>query len=265
MLGAIAGDIIGSALEWSGIPRPDFPLFTPLSSITDDTVMTLAVADALLKCDGNCATLRQACIASMQELGRAYPGAGYGPGFYHWLFTANPRPYQSFGNGSAMRVSACAYAAADENELKQLAHDSACISHDHPEGLKGAEAAALAVFLARNGADKGEIRNRLSAYYDLNFTIDGIRGTYRPNASCQGTVPQSIEAFLEAESFEQAVRLVISLGGDTDTMGAITGAIAEAYFGMPQEIRTTAESYLDLRLLSILKRFEDDYPPPVRS
>ncbi len=224
MIGAIAGDIIGSVYEHSQIKTKDFPLFHPRSVFTDDTVLTVAVADAIL-------TGRPYQL-SVREIGRRYPGVGYGRAFIDWLHSDNPQPYNSWGNGSAMRVSSVGFAFDTENKVLKEAKKTAEISHNHLEGIKGAQATALSIFLARTGCEKEEIRMEISQRfgYDLKRTVDDIRPTYSFDVSCQGSVPEAIIAFLDSRSYEDAVRNAISLGGDSDTLACITGGIAEAFY-----------------------------------
>lgn len=256
MIGAIIGDIAGSRFEFSNNKSKEFDLLGCGCFYTDDSVMSLAVANAILKC-GKLANLPAQAIKEMQTLGRLYPNAGYGTSFYNWIFSDNPVPYNSFGNGAAMRVSACGFAGDTIEEVKALAHAVTAVTHSHPEGLKGAEATACCVFLARAGKTKQEIRDFVNEwYYPLNFTIDEIRPTYEYNVTCQGTVPQAIEAFLESNDFVDAIRTAVSVGGDSDTLAAITGGIAEAFYGTPLNVRVAAEGFLDERLLTILHEFE---------
>ena len=246
MLGAIVGDIVGSRFEWNNLKSKDFDLFTAADHITDDSVMTLAVATALMNCDSIRLRnqLQSSTVYYMRKFGNAFPHAGYGGRFRKWLFDVKMQAYGSFGNGSAMRVSACGWVGNDLVEVKALSNDVTCVTHNHPEGLKGAEA-TVAVFLARSGASKEEIKKHLEAkYYKLDFTLDEIRDSYSFDGSCQGTVPQALEAFLEATDFEDAIRNAISIGGDSDTLAAITGAVAEAYFGLPPIFRQKAYEYL---------------------
>lgn len=247
MLGAIIGDIVGSRFEWHNIKSKDFDMFTSRCHVTDDSVMTLAVATALLNSD--CRELRSQLqnntVFYMRRFGNRCPKAGYGGRFRKWLHEPAMEAYGSYGNGSAMRVSACGWVGRSLGEVKELSYDVTCVTHNHPEGLKGAEATAAAVFLARNGSSKEEIKSYIEAnYYKLDFTLDEIRDSYTFDESCQGTVPQAIEAFLESESFEDAIRNVISVGGDSDTLAAITGAVAEAYFGLPPFFRQMAYEYM---------------------
>lgn len=260
MLGAIVGDIVGSRFERHNHKSKDFELFTDRCRFTDDTAMTVAIAKALLECKGDYTELSDHTVRCMQEIGRKHPNAGYGQIFYLWLHHKNPGPYRSYGNGSAMRVSPVAYVAKTEKECIQLAKAVTQVSHDHPEGIKGAEAAALATWGAMRGIPKGAIRAHIEEwYYILDFTIDEIRPKYRFDASCQGSVPQAIEAFLESESFEDAIRIAVSLGGDSDTIAAMTGSIAGAYYGVPNELRKRALTYLPQDFLDILEEFEATY------
>ena len=236
MLGAVIGDVVGSIYEHNNIKTKDFELFKPTCSFTDDTVMTIAVAKALLVTKEKTAGmdelfLKKELIKQMQKYGRQYPYAGYGEMFRSWLTLENPQPYNSFGNGSAMRVSPCGYIAVTLEEALELARISAEVTHNHPEGIKGAQATAAAIFLARCGKTKEEIKQYIEEYfYILDRTLDEIRPEYRFNGSCQGTVPQAIQAFLESTDFEDAIRNAVSLGGDSDTLAAITGGIAWAYY-----------------------------------
>ena len=258
MIGAIIGDIVGSRFEWNNHKSKDFELFTPACEPTDDSIMTLAVAKALISCKSDHTDLGDKAVYWMRRIGRRYPYCGYGGRFYEWMYSDDPRPYHSFGNGAAMRVSACGFIAGSLDEAKQLSKSVTEVTHDHAEGIKGAEATAAAIYLARTGKTLDEIRREVQEnYYPLNFTLDDIRDTYHFNETCQGTVPQAIEAFLESTGFEDAIRNAISVGGDSDTLAAITGGIAEAYYGVPDDIRRAAEKYLGPELLSILREFED--------
>ncbi len=258
MLGAIIGDIVGSRFEWNNHRSKDFELFTPECEPTDDSIMTLAIAKALISCEGDYAGLGGKAVYWMRRIGQPHPGCGYGGRFYEWMYSDNPQPYHSFGNGAAMRVSPCGFIASSLDEAKYLSRSVTEVTHNHPEGLKGAEAVTTAIYLARTGSTKDEIRRAVrEAYYPLDFTLDEIRDTYRFNETCQGTVPQAIEAFLESTDFEDAIRHAISIGGDSDTLAAITGGIAEAYYGVPDNIRQAAEGFLAPELLAILREFED--------
>ncbi len=276
MLGAIVGDIVGSVYEWNNIKTKDFPLFRDDCFFTDDTVMTCAVAEAIMN-----GGQKDDFIDAMKKYGRRYPSADYGARFNRWLMTDNREPYNSFGNGSAMRVSPCAWvmeATTDElpSEVKRLAQLSSEVTHNHPEGIKGAMATADAIYMCRYffggyASDKGklnsvnpeEIKRRIKEHiekeygYDLSKTLDEIRPTYRFNETCQDTVPQAIVAFLESTDFEDAIRNAISLGGDSDTLAAITGSIAEAAYGIPEWITNKVYTYLDEPLKDVLRRWEE--------
>ncbi len=225
MIGAIAGDIIGSVYEHHPVKTKDFPLFGSMSRFTDDTVMTVAVADAILT--------GRPYVESIREIGRRYPDAGYGGTFIRWLHSDDAQPYNSWGNGAAMRVSPVGFAGTSEGQVLSHAKMTAEISHNHPEGIRGAHATALAIFLARKGALKEQIRARISDEfsYDMNRTVDDIRPKYKFDVSCQGTVPEAIIAFLDSRSYVDAVRNAVSLGGDSDTLACIAGGIAEAFYG----------------------------------
>lgn len=261
MIGAIIGDIAGSRFERNNNKSKDFNLFDKKCCPTDDSIMSLAVAKAILETGDDTSALSQQAIDCMQDLGRIYYNAGYGRNFYKWLMSDNPRPYNSCGNGSAMRVSPCGYAAESIDDVKTLSAMVTESSHNHPEGIKGAEAIAVAVFMANTGSSKDEIREYIEEnYYDLDFTIDEIRETYMFDASCQGSVPQAFEAFFEADSFEDAIRNAISIGGDSDTLAAMAGSVAGAYYGVPEELIYDAIGFLDSREMEILYYFEKKYP-----
>lgn len=250
MLGAIAGDVIGSVYEFSPVKREDFPLFHVGSRFTDDTVMTVAVARAILE-DGDYA-------AWMHRLGRCYPRAGYGGSFMRWLRTDDPQPYGSWGNGSAMRVSPVGLAFGSRERVLAEAFRSAVVTHNHPEGIKGAQAVALAVFLAKSGAGKGAIRHELESCfgYDLGRSLAEIRPGYHFDVSCQGSVPEAVIAFLESSDYEDAIRKAISLGGDSDTQACITGGIAAAHYGaVPETIASRVRSLLPQDFLDVIDRF----------
>lgn len=256
MLGAIVGDIVGSIYEFDNHRSKEFPLFSANCFATDDSIMTLAVAKALVEWKQGAGELDDLAVRYMQEVGRPYPGCGYGGRFRGWMYSDDPEPYNSFGNGAAMRVSPVAYVAGSLEEVKALSKAVTGVTHNHPEGLKGAEATAVATWMALHGASKEKIGEHIREnYYDIAFTLDEIRPVYQFNETCQDTVPQAIEAFLESEDFEDAIRNAISVGGDSDTLAAITGAIAGAYYGIPQGIANQAQSYLDNRLKSILHDF----------
>lgn len=242
MYGAFIGDIIGSKYEFDNIKTKSFPLFSQDCDYTDDTIMTVAVAKAIVlsraeqyKTGGNGKAFQEILVETMQDFGRRFPHpkGAYGSNFSLWLQQKDPQPYNSFGNGSAMRVSPCALVAVTLEEAQALARASACVSHDHPEGVKGAEAVASAIFMAKVGKTKDEIKHYISEkYYSLNFTLDSIREMYGFDGSCQGSVPQAIVAFLESTDFEDAIRNIVSIGGDTDTTAAITGSIAWTYYAI---------------------------------
>lgn len=228
MLGAIIGDLVGSRFEWNNIKTKDFDFLTYKCFATDDSVMTLALAKAILESAPDYSNLSQKSVEYMQSIGRNYPGCGYGTAFSKWVFSDDPHPYNSFGNGAAMRVSAAGFAASSLEEAKLLSRKITEVTHNHPEGLKGAEATAAAIYMARTGSSILEIRDYIEQnYYLLNFTLDGIRSTYRFNETCQDTVPQALMAFFESTGFEDAIRNAISIGGDSDTLAAICGGVSE--------------------------------------
>lgn len=250
LCGAIAGDVIGSFYEWNRTKDTDFRLFTTSSKFTDDTVMTVVNADWLLTNDK--------LWVIMQNYGNRYPHAGYGGMFRSWLRAEEPKPYNSFGNGSAMRVSPVGWAFDTLEDTLQAARQSAEVTHNHPEGVKGAQATAACIFMARTGRSKHEIKEYIEQTfgYDLNRTCDEIRPSYLMNVTCQGSVPESIIAFLESTDFESAIRLAVSLGGDADTMGAITGGIAEAYYGgVPGHIKKEVLKRLPNEFIDVMQKF----------
>ncbi len=259
MLGAILGDIIGSPYEFDmGNKTKDFPLFSRGCEFTDDSVMTVAVAEALLDSEG-CSDdeIRAKTVDSMQKWGHKYPGAGYGVRFYDWLRSPNPQPYGSFGNGSAMRVSAAGRLYDTLDETRRAARLSAEVTHNHPEGIKGAEATASAIFLARTGKTKEEIKEYIinEFGYNLSRTCDEIRPGYHHVESCQETVPEALTAFFEGEDFEDVIRTAVSLGGDCDTLTCIAGGIAEAFYGIPDEIKEEGRKMLPADMLEVVDRF----------
>lgn len=265
MYGAILGDIIGSPYEYdrNNHKSKDFPLFIERSDFTDDTVMTLAVAKALLETEGqDDDVIKAALVYEMQRLGRAYPNKGYGARFDVWLHDDDPQPYNSFGNGSAMRVSAAGWLATNMDEAMRLARLTAEVTHNHPEGIKGAQAVAVAIYLARAGRGKADIRAEVEHRfgYDLSRTCDEIRPSYRHMEICQQTVPQAITAFLESDSFEDAIRTAVSLGGDSDTLTAITGSIAEAYYGVSAWLKVECIRRLTPELTDILLEWDTKRP-----
>ena len=265
MYGAILGDIIGSPYEFDmGNKSKDFPLFSKNSTYTDDTVMTIAVADAFLNAPEDEEMIRQRLIASMQRFGKLFPCAGYGGMFRRWLKESDPQPYGSYGNGSAMRVSSVGWLFDDLQTVRHMARLSAEVTHNHPEGIKGAEATASAIFLARTGSTKAEIKACIEEHfhYDLSRTCDEIRPTYRHVESCQETVPEAITAFLEGDSFEDVIRTAVSLGGDCDTLTAIAGSMAEGFYGVPEELKQQCRERLPEDLRQVLERFEEKLQPP---
>lgn len=257
MTGAIIGDIVGSRFEFNNHRSKDFELFTSDCFFTDDTVMTLAVAKALssYKTVTDYEDFRKTLIKCMHEIGVHYPHCGYGGRFYGWIMNGDTAPYNSFGNGSAMRVSPVSWYAHSLEEAEELAAATALVTHNHPEGVKGAVSVAGAIYLARTGHTMDEIKEYVSRFYTIGFTLDEIRDTYGFYETCQQSVPQAFQAFLESVSFEDAVRNAISIGGDSDTIAAITGSVAEAFYGIDNELREEAVSRLDKRLLGIYMDF----------
>ena len=261
MVGAILGDMIGAPYEFDrGNKTKEFPLFGRESEFTDDSVMTIAVADALLGLDGSEDedAVRRALVERMRAWGRKYPYAGYGARFIYWLAEEDPRPYGSFGNGSAMRVSSVGWLYDSLEETRRFARLSAEVSHNHPEGIKGAEATAAAIYLARTGASKEEIKAYVVQEfgYDLSRSCDEIRPTYHHVETCQQTVPEAFAAFLEGNDFEDVIRTAVSLGGDCDTLTCIAGSIAEAFYGVPAEMEAECRRRLPADMLAVLDRFE---------
>lgn len=259
MYGAILGDIIGSPYEFDqGDKTKDFPLFSEKSMFTDDTVMTIAVAEATMDLLHEAHGARSKMIASMKKYGALFPAAGYGARFGMWLFLDGKEPYNSWGNGSAMRVSSVAWLYDDIKSVRAVARLTAEVTHNHPEGIKGAEATASAIFLARTGKSKAEIKSYIEETfgYDLSRTCDEIRPNYHHVESCQETVPEAITAFLEGESFEDVVRTAVSLGGDCDTLTCIAGAIAEGFYGVPEELKQECRNRLPDELRVVLERFD---------
>ena len=254
MLGAIVGDIVGSIYEFNNHRSKEFPLFGEKCKFTDDTVLTVAVADCLMS-NGNYAKY-------IKNYARKYTGRGYGGRFRQWVSSDSWEPYNSWGNGSAMRVSAVGFAYADLAEVMVESQRSAEVTHNHPQGIRGAQATAVAIFMARQGQSKVEIKETIakSFGYNLNRTVDEIRPVYKFNESCQETVPEAIIAFLESTNFEDAIRNGISLGGDSDTLTCITGGIAEAFYGgVPQDISEKALSYLPKEMREVVEEFRTRY------
>ena len=261
MYGAILGDIIGAPYEFDrGYKTKDFALFGIHSQFTDDTVMTIAVAEAIMEAGlGSCANeIRKAVIQSMQKWGKIFPNASYGSGFFKWLNDKNPKPYYSFGNGAAMRISSVGWFFDTLERTLEVVDAVTDITHNHPEGIKGARATAAAIFLARNGKSKDEIKRYIVETYGYNLsrTCDEIRPTYYHVESCQKTVPEAITAFLEGNNFEDVIRTAVSLGGDSDTLTCIAGSIAEAFYGIEHELLDKCRDYLTKDINKVLSRFE---------
>lgn len=255
LLGAVTGDIIGSRFEWHPTKSEAFELLHPNCHFTDDSVLTLAVAEAILK--GKDYQLK------IRQFAKLYPDAGYGGRFRNWMYADDGMAYNSFGNGSAMRVSAVGWAFDNEDEVLQEAEATAAVTHNHPEGIKGAQATALAIFLARKGFNKDFILQRIANQfeYDLGFTLDDIREEYHFDVTCQGTVPAALIAFFESQNYEDAIRKAIALGGDADTLAAITGSIAEAYYGgVPGWLEKEIIGILGPHLWDVIERFNKIYP-----
>ena len=254
LLGAIAGDVIGSVYEYNAPKSTGFEMFTPDSQITDDSILTIAVADAIVT--------GRSYLDSIREYALKYPKSGYDGVFRQWMHAEKPQLYNSFGNGSAMRVSAVGWAFDTVEDVLREAEASAAVTHNHPEGIKGAQAVALAIFRARTGASKDDIRREITERFGYNLTpaLDEIRPTYRFDETCQKTVPPAIIAFLESEDFEDAIQKAVSLGGDADTLAAITGSIAEAFYsGVPEEIAAEVWGRVPRELQEIVERFSWKY------
>lgn len=264
MLGAIIGDIVGSKYEFNNIKTKDFVFFQPDMFFTDDTVMTVAIYDALSSCKGDYSKLSDLAIEKMQEYGKKrYPMSdkiGYGGMFNGWLKSDCPMPYNSFGNGSAMRVSSVAYFAKTLEDVKKLSYAVTAVTHNHEEGIKGAEATAVATFMALHGASKKEIKDKIeNEYYSLDFDYDTLKKDYSFKETCQKTVPQALYCFLISNSFEDTIRTGVSIGGDSDTLCAIAGSVAEAFYGIPKEMKSTAKLYLDKFINKKVDEFEKKF------
>lgn len=263
MIGAILGDIVGSPYEFNmGEKKKDFgPLFIGISQFTDDTVMTIAVASGLMKAglDADSETIKTSVIKEMQHWGRRYPLAGYGAKFKWWLIApGRPKPYGSFGNGAAMRVSAAGWLYDSMERTREVARLTAEVSHNHPEGIKGAESVAAAIFMARNGATKEEIKKYIKDEFEYDFSrsLDEIRPFYRHVESCQETVPEAFTAFFEGNDFEDVIRCAVSLGGDCDTLTCIAGSIAEAFYGVPAELKEEVLGRIPESMVDVVEEFE---------
>lgn len=254
ILGAIIGDIVGRPFEFHNKLSTDFALFSELSRFSDDTVTTIAVANWLLK--------EEPLVDSLRSWARRYPRSSWGKRFFYWLFADQPQPpYNSFGNGSAMRVSPCGYVAQSLEEALALSKESAEVTHNHPEGIKGAQAIAIALFLARNKASKKEIKEYITHHfdYDLTPTCEDLRKNSFHSETCQETCPRAIIAFLESQDYESSLRLAISIGGDSDTIAAMTGGISAAYYGIPEQIVERARKYLPADILEVVERFDKEF------
>ena len=261
MIGAILGDVAGSRFEFHNHLSKDFDFLTRSCEFTDDTVMTCAVAQALLDSKEDYSDLSDRTVEAMQRIGRQFPNCGYGARFIHWMFTDDPQPYNSCGNGSAMRISPVGFAARDVEEAKKLSAAVTCISHNHPEGMKGAEATAVAIVMAREGKTKDEIRQVMETYYDLSMTVDRYREEWHGHGKeiCQVSLPQALVCFFEGRDYEDVIRNCISIGGDSDTIAAIAGGIAEAYYGVPEEYTMQLRNYVDPRLMQVADDFRARY------
>lgn len=261
MYGAILGDMIGAPYEFDkGNKTKEFPMFTEKSHFTDDSVITLAVAEALLDSMGGTEVqIKDALVRSMQKWGHRYPNAGYGGMFWHWLRVKDPKPYGSFGNGSAMRVAAAGWLYDSLEETRHAARWTAEVTHNHPEGVKGAESVAAAIWLARHGSSKEEIKEYIIREfgYNLSRTCDEIRPGYHHVETCQQTVPEAFTAFLEETDFEDVIRTAVSLGGDCDTLTCIAGSMAEAMYGVPLRYEAECKTRLPEDLRAVLERFDE--------
>ena len=260
MLGALFGDIVGSVYEFRNTKDYNFTLLSDWSRPTDDSCMTLAVAQALLDTYGqDDDAIRTALVRNMQAIGQRYPDAGYGGMFAKWLVSPRPEPYNSFGNGSGMRVAAAGWLYPTMEETLHAAKLTAEVTHNHPEGIKGAQAVAAAIFLARSGADKKEIKDYIEKTfdYDLSRTLEEIKPDYRFYVDCMRSVPEAIIAFLEGNDFEDVIRKAVSLGGDSDTIGCMAGGIAEAFYGMPEAFKEEVLARLDIPLRRIVFEFQE--------
>ena len=261
MTGAIIGDVVGSRFEFDNYKSKDFEMFHTECDFTDDSVMTLAIAKALTQHETitDYEAFKKELVQVMHEVGRRYPQCGYGGRFLEWMMYNRTEPYNSYGNGSAMRVSPVGWFADSLEECEKLAAATAEVTHNHPEGIKGAVSVAGAIYLARTGHGMDEIKEYAGRFYRINFTLDEIREDYDFYEICQKSVPQAFEAFFESTSFEDTIRNAISIGGDSDTIAAIAGSIAEAYYGVDEDMKETALSYLDDYLLEIAENFIDKF------
>lgn len=257
LYGAIIGDIVGSVYEFHNLRSKKFPFMTDRCYITDDSCMTIALASAIKQWKEKGGDLSQIAADSMRLIGKRYPDKGYGGMFFAWLNDPTMGPYNSWGNGAAMRISAAGYLGKSITEVKRLSYMLTSVTHDHIEGIKGAEATAVAIFLARNGCSKEEIAEYIEKnYYDLCDCLEDLQADYEWDSSCQGTVPPALQCFFESTDYEDAIRNAISIGGDSDTIAAITGAVAGAYYGVPAELKEQAKKYIPADLLDIVQQFE---------
>lgn len=258
LLGAIVGDIAGSRFEFNNYKKKTgYHLMSEKCFFTDDSAMSVAIAKAIMESAPSFSNLAENAIDEMRRIGRRYPDAGYGGKFYEWIFSERPKAYGSYGNGAAMRVGACGQAAKSLDEAKGLSKTVTEVTHSHLEAIKGAEATTVAVYLSKEGLSLHEIREAITSnYYPMDFTLDSIRKEYQFDVSCQGSVPQALEAFFESMDFEDAIRSAISIGGDSDTIAAICGSVAGCYYGVPQELEKTALAFLDEYLVDIVYEFE---------
>ena len=258
MIGAIIGDIVGSIYELNNIKTKDFELFSDKCRFTDDTVLTLAIAKSIKDCEGHYSELQNKTINNMRCFAKKYPDAGFSETFKKWAYSDNPEPYYSCGNGAAMRISCVGLISETIEQVKDLSYKVTSVTHNHPEGIKGAEAVATAIFLAINNLPKERIEEYINQnYYKIDFKLKDLRKTYKTYLDCQNTVPQALQCFFESESFEDAIRNAVSIVGDSDTIACITGSIAEAYYGVTRDLRMKALSYLDDDLKSIFKEVEN--------
>ncbi len=261
MIGAILGDIIGSIYEFNPIKTKDFDLIDPMRNhVTDDTLMTMAIGKAVMEAKNDFELLSRKAQAYMLDIGQRYP-SGYGGMFKEWLKSDDPKPYGSYGNGAAMRVSACGIAYDTIEDVYLCADAVTAVTHNHPEGMKAARATAEAVFMAKKGHSKIEIRKAMSTYYNMYTNLDEIRPRYRFTEDAKYTVPQAIISFLESTDFEDAIRNAVSLGGDADTLAAIAGSIAAEYYGVPKSLMDMVDEHLvKEELIGLLRGFQELYP-----
>lgn len=260
MLGAIIGDIVGSRFEMNNHKSKEFELFNYECEFTDDTAMSIAICKAFLNSKDDFSDLSEKAVSCMQEIGRKYEYVGYGEDFFYWLFEEHPTPYNSWGNGAAMRVSPVAYVANSIEKVKELSKKVTEVTHNHEEALKGAEAVSIAIFMARNKRTKEEIKEYITSnYYKAKETVKELQNSYRFDVSTQGSVPQALQCFYESVDFEDCIKNAISIGGDSDTIAAIAGSIAGAYYIIPENIKNTAMFYLPKEFINVIEEFETKY------